>query len=83
MAFKSTPDITIIITMRARATVGNCVQLACTKMSWENRAKGTVNVIAGCADNRLSLGPGWAETTHLSTHPSFLIEDYWRGSGLR
>ena len=50
-AFKSTPDITIIIiTMRARvATAGNCAQRACTKTSWENRVKGTVNVIAGCA----------------------------------
>ena len=52
-AFKSTPVITIIIiTMRARAaTAGNCAQPAYTKRSWENRVKGTVNVIAGCADN--------------------------------
>jgi hypothetical protein len=50
MAFKST-HTTIITTKRARATAGNCAQPAYTKRSWEKRVKGTVNVIAGCADN--------------------------------
>ena len=49
VAFKSTPDITIIIA--TRATAGNCAQSGCTKTSWENRVKGTVNVIGGCADD--------------------------------
>jgi hypothetical protein len=55
MAFKLIPDITIIITMRVGATAGNCAQPACTKTSWENRVKGTVNVIAGCADESFPL----------------------------
>jgi hypothetical protein len=43
-----------------RATAGNCAQPACTKTSGENRVKGTVNVIGGCADDPHAPSGVWA-----------------------